>query len=104
MLDFGIYITGLITIIVGYLALYVPMRKELKDLENIGTNLSKEEQLENNKKIGTRNSLITLINILFLLFGIIITILYFFIHIKQFFTSTICPIFKNIIDIMCDFF
>lgn len=95
MFDLGVYVSGLIAIIVGYLALSIPLRKERNDLDisNATSKTSKEEKQKKNI-----NKTIRLVNISFALISIIITFLYFYYDIKNIFISVIFPIFQNFIN------
>ncbi len=103
MFDFGIYVSGLIAIIVGYLALSIPLRKERNDLD-ISNATSKSSKEEKQKKKKNINKTIRLVNISFALISIIITFLYFFNDIKNFFVTVVFPMSKSFINALCSFF
>lgn len=105
MFDLGVYVSGLIAIIVGYLTLSIPLRKERNDLDisNATSKTSKEEKQKQKKKKNI-NKTIRLVNILFALISVIITFLYFFNDIKNFFVTVVFPMSKSFINALCSFF
>lgn len=103
MFDFGIYVSILIAIIIGYLALSIPLRKERNDLD-ISIATSKTSKEEKQKKKININKTIRLINISFALISVIITFLYFFNDIKNFFETVVFPMSKSFTNALCSFF
>lgn len=92
MFDFGIYISVLTAIIIGYISLSIPLRKERNYLK-INNPIS---NIAVKKKQKIINSNIKIINILFFLLSALISFLYFFYDIKHIYLDIIYPVFKKL--------